>query len=277
MSERPHVLLVCTDHWPAELFGGAGHPTVHTPSLDELALCGTRYTNCYSECPVCVPAAAVGVNRLEFLPRRERNWFEPRRFSCDDPHMRCLLCLCVATTAFACLNDTAYKTEEQRFASEYQREQGEGEVPVGDRVREEPEDHVSRYWLFAVFLVVAAEEGVSPEAMDRELEAGYRSELLRGRGWQAARLGYEERRLAAGADLDDPDFFADFLAEHGRVASDPGRADHVALSRRGRDLEVRTEWTALWAVFGVGVGAWSLLGLSWWWRRSRPDDPAGAG
>jgi len=46
MSERPHVLLVCTDHWPAELFGGAGHPTVRTPSLDELALCGTRYTNC---------------------------------------------------------------------------------------------------------------------------------------------------------------------------------------------------------------------------------------
>ena len=55
-TERPNVLLICTDHWPASLLGVAGHPTIKTPGLDELALSGTRFTNCYSECPVCIPA-----------------------------------------------------------------------------------------------------------------------------------------------------------------------------------------------------------------------------
>ena len=53
---RPHILLITTDHWPALLLGAAGHPHVQTPTLDELARCGTRFTNAYSECPVCIPA-----------------------------------------------------------------------------------------------------------------------------------------------------------------------------------------------------------------------------
>jgi arylsulfatase len=53
---RPHVLLITADHWPASLLGCAGHPDVQTPTLDELARCGTRFTNAYSECPVCIPA-----------------------------------------------------------------------------------------------------------------------------------------------------------------------------------------------------------------------------
>src|SRR5690606_22014037 len=56
MSDHPHVLLVTTDHWPASFFGAAGHPTVQTPSLDQLARSGVRYINAYSECPVCIPA-----------------------------------------------------------------------------------------------------------------------------------------------------------------------------------------------------------------------------
>ncbi len=56
MSAPPHVLLITTDHWPAHLFGGAGHPVIHTPTLDQLAHNGVRYTNAYSECPVCIPA-----------------------------------------------------------------------------------------------------------------------------------------------------------------------------------------------------------------------------
>ncbi|MEX1018784.1 MAG: sulfatase-like hydrolase/transferase [Litorilinea sp.] len=56
MAERPHVLLITTDHWPASLLGCAGHPTVQTPTLDTLARSGVRYTNAYSECPVCIPA-----------------------------------------------------------------------------------------------------------------------------------------------------------------------------------------------------------------------------
>lgn len=56
MSDRPHVLLISTDHWPAQLFGHRGHPAVLTPTLDQLAAAGTVYTNCYAECPVCIPA-----------------------------------------------------------------------------------------------------------------------------------------------------------------------------------------------------------------------------
>lgn len=56
MPEKPNVLLVCTDHWPASLLGCAGHPVIQTPTLDQIAANGTRFTNAYSECPVCIPA-----------------------------------------------------------------------------------------------------------------------------------------------------------------------------------------------------------------------------
>jgi arylsulfatase A-like enzyme len=48
--------MVCTDHWPAALLGAAGHPVIQTPCLNEIAGAGVRFTNCYSECPVCIPA-----------------------------------------------------------------------------------------------------------------------------------------------------------------------------------------------------------------------------
>ncbi len=56
MSEKPNVLLISTDHWPASFFGCAGHPAIQTPTLDQLAANGTRFTNTYAECPVCIPA-----------------------------------------------------------------------------------------------------------------------------------------------------------------------------------------------------------------------------
>ena len=55
-AAAPHVLLITTDHWPAALLGSAGHPVIHTPTLDQLARNGTRFTNAYSECPICIPA-----------------------------------------------------------------------------------------------------------------------------------------------------------------------------------------------------------------------------
>ncbi|MEM9476967.1 MAG: sulfatase-like hydrolase/transferase [Pseudomonadota bacterium] len=53
---QPNVLLIVTDHWSASLLGAAGHPAIRTPTLDQLAQCGTRFTNAYSEHPVCIPA-----------------------------------------------------------------------------------------------------------------------------------------------------------------------------------------------------------------------------
>ncbi len=52
----PNVLLIVTDHWSANLLGAAGHPVIRTPTLDQLAKCGTRFSNAYSEHPVCIPA-----------------------------------------------------------------------------------------------------------------------------------------------------------------------------------------------------------------------------
>ena len=56
MENRKNVLMIATDHWPASLLGCAGHPTVMTPTLDQLSRDGIRFTNCYSTCPVCIPA-----------------------------------------------------------------------------------------------------------------------------------------------------------------------------------------------------------------------------
>lgn len=54
--DRPNVLLVTADQWPGGLLGCAGHPVVQTPTLDQLARNGVRYTRAYSESPICIPA-----------------------------------------------------------------------------------------------------------------------------------------------------------------------------------------------------------------------------
>ncbi|MBR9839275.1 MAG: sulfatase-like hydrolase/transferase [Rhodobacteraceae bacterium] len=56
MTNRPNVLFITVDQWPAHLMGCAGHPAVETPTLDTLARSDTRYEACYSECPICIPA-----------------------------------------------------------------------------------------------------------------------------------------------------------------------------------------------------------------------------
>ncbi len=55
-THKPNVLLITADHWFGSLLGCAGHPVIQTPTLDNLAECGTRFTRVYSECPVCIPA-----------------------------------------------------------------------------------------------------------------------------------------------------------------------------------------------------------------------------
>ncbi|KHJ55413.1 arylsulfatase [Aureimonas altamirensis] len=55
-TTAPNILFVTVDQWPGHLLGCAGHPTIETPTLDQLARIGTRYENAYSECPICIPA-----------------------------------------------------------------------------------------------------------------------------------------------------------------------------------------------------------------------------
>jgi arylsulfatase len=54
--DRPNVLFVTVDQWPGSLLGCAGHEVIETPTIDQLARIGTRYTEAYAACPICIPA-----------------------------------------------------------------------------------------------------------------------------------------------------------------------------------------------------------------------------
>ncbi len=56
MSTTPNVVLIVADHWPGSLLGIAGHPSIQTPTLDEISRNGVRFTNHYAENPVCLGA-----------------------------------------------------------------------------------------------------------------------------------------------------------------------------------------------------------------------------
>ncbi|SEK11775.1 sulfatase-like hydrolase/transferase [Paraburkholderia diazotrophica] len=53
-----NVLILMADEHNARMLGCAGHPLAKTPNLDALAARGTRFTNAYTNCPICVPARA---------------------------------------------------------------------------------------------------------------------------------------------------------------------------------------------------------------------------
>ena len=53
---QPNVLLVCVDQWPGRRLGVAGHPCIMSPTMDQLANNGVRFTNAYSATPTCIPA-----------------------------------------------------------------------------------------------------------------------------------------------------------------------------------------------------------------------------
>ena len=59
MPAAPNVIMVLADQHHAGLMGCAGHPLVKTPNLDALAARGTRFTNAYTNNPICVPARAA--------------------------------------------------------------------------------------------------------------------------------------------------------------------------------------------------------------------------
>lgn len=56
MSGKKNVLLITADQWSGNYLGCAGNREILTPSLDELARYGIRYTNAVSTTPVCIPA-----------------------------------------------------------------------------------------------------------------------------------------------------------------------------------------------------------------------------
>ena len=57
MSHR-NVLVLMSDEHSNKVLSCYGHPVVRTPNLDRLAARGTRFTNAYTNSPICVPARA---------------------------------------------------------------------------------------------------------------------------------------------------------------------------------------------------------------------------
>lgn len=57
MDAKNLIIFMSDGHDPRYL-GSAGHPLMHTPALDRLAERGTRFSNAYTPCPICVPARA---------------------------------------------------------------------------------------------------------------------------------------------------------------------------------------------------------------------------
>jgi len=57
-AKRPNVLLVMTDQHRADALGCYGNPVIRTPAFDALARGGARFTNCWTQHPVCMPSRA---------------------------------------------------------------------------------------------------------------------------------------------------------------------------------------------------------------------------
>ena len=55
-NDRPNFLVIMTEQHRGDSLGIDGHPVLLTPTMDEIAARGCRFTRAYSTCPVCVPA-----------------------------------------------------------------------------------------------------------------------------------------------------------------------------------------------------------------------------
>ena len=56
--EPTNLLFIMSDEHQARALGCAGHEIVKTPNIDKLAARGTRFSNAYSNSPMCVPSRA---------------------------------------------------------------------------------------------------------------------------------------------------------------------------------------------------------------------------
>ncbi len=56
MEKRKDVLMICADEWGRCFTGFGGNSIVMTPTLDQLARDGIQFDNCFSSCPICIPA-----------------------------------------------------------------------------------------------------------------------------------------------------------------------------------------------------------------------------
>lgn len=55
-NSKPNILFIMTDQHRHDYMHCAGKDFLRTPNIDRIAECGMRFTNCFSNGPVCVPA-----------------------------------------------------------------------------------------------------------------------------------------------------------------------------------------------------------------------------
>jgi choline-sulfatase len=53
-----NLIFIMSDEHNKRVLGCYGHPMIRTPNLDRLAARGTRFSDAYTNCPICVPARA---------------------------------------------------------------------------------------------------------------------------------------------------------------------------------------------------------------------------
>ena len=83
----PHILLIMTDQQRADHQSAAGHPVLRTPNIDSLASQGTRFTNAFTNSPLCCPARHSLATGL--YPQNSHCWSDPDVLAPDaDTYMR---------------------------------------------------------------------------------------------------------------------------------------------------------------------------------------------
>ena len=63
-GEKPDIVLFFPDQWNPRFIGFEPGAQVRTPNIDKLAAEGAIFDNCYSPCPVCMPARCCLVSGL---------------------------------------------------------------------------------------------------------------------------------------------------------------------------------------------------------------------
>ncbi len=58
-KKKPNVVLIFADDMGYGDLSSFGHPTIHTPNLDQMAREGTKLTSFYATAPVCTPSRAA--------------------------------------------------------------------------------------------------------------------------------------------------------------------------------------------------------------------------
>ena len=85
MADKKNVLLITVDQWAGNYLGSAGNEEILTPSIDELARYGVRYTNAVSSTPVCIPARRELMLGVSSKTHGDRRFNETLEMPCDIP------------------------------------------------------------------------------------------------------------------------------------------------------------------------------------------------